>query len=219
MKKIIICCTILIFNCINNAQDLQPITDNHNFTKKYNMKSISYKDYSYSQFSFLRLKDSSSNKVFSVDSVSIPNINIHIATGWVNGARIGLRGHISKNISLEISVGIPVENLITGGEKEERYSLGINWHENSSSGLMIGLLCSNIIQPNKSYLYGIPNDKFLGYLRFSTSAGYLFSFSKNYVLFFRGGVIFFESTSSKVRVNNFKITPTLDFGIGWTFNL
>lgn len=219
MKKIIICCTFLIFNCISNARSPQLNSDNFINAKKVEIKSSSDKVYSYSQCHILSLKDSKPNMNFSADSVNVPNVNIHMAVGWVNGARVGLRGQISKNISLEISMGIPVENILAGGEREERYSFGINWHENSTTGLIISLLCSNIFQPNKSYLHGIPNDKFLGYLRFSTTAGYLFTFSKNYAAFIRGGLIFFESTSGKVRENSFKITPTLDLGIGWTFNL
>jgi len=152
------------------------------------------------------------------DTFQAPKFNLHIALGGVSGVRIGLRSHISQNISLEFSAGIPITHFIGGGEKEERYSLGITWHQSIKSGLMFSLICSNIVQPNKSYLLSIPNNRFFSYLRLSGYIGYFSDISPGFTYFIRGGTVFFESVHFKERENRFNPIPTFDIGMGWNFS-
>lgn len=152
------------------------------------------------------------------DTFQAPKFNLHLALGGVNGVRIGLRSHISQNISLEFSAGIPITHFIGGGEKEERYSLGINWHQSIKSGLMFSLICSNIVQPNKSYLLSIPNNRFFSYLRLSGYIGYFTDILPGFTYFIRGGTVFFESVHFKERKNRFNLIPSFDIGIGWNFS-
>lgn len=150
--------------------------------------------------------------------ISLPCFDLHIGAGTINGARLGLRTHFNEHFSIETSFGIPTTHFIGGGEREERYSLGINWHKTLPKGLMVSLICANLVQPNRSYP-SIPNNKFLNYLRISLNIGYLSTIGSNFTFFIRGGmgVSFVED----FRVKGHKVGFTanyLDLGLGKCFD-
>jgi len=153
------------------------------------------------------------------DSVDIPSFDIHLGAGSLCGARIGLRCHFINHFSFETSLGIPVSHFMGGGEREERYGIGINWHQYDSSGFIISLIFANRIQPNRTFPVDIPNDRFFSYLRFSINLGYFYKNSSNLIFFSRLGVIY-DLVQKDVNIYDGHLAgPNIDIGIGWCFDL
>ncbi len=150
------------------------------------------------------------------ENIVIPRFDVHIGAGWISGARIGFRFQHIEHFSFETSFGIPVTQFL-GGEREERYSLGINWHKTIPKGLMLSLICANLVRPDRAYP-NIPNNKFLSYLRVSLNIGYLSTIGSNFNFFIRGGVLY-DIVESQINSygGNFG-GPNLDLGIGWCFD-
>ncbi len=156
-------------------------------------------------------------KVMSTEKM-IPHFDLHIGAGTISGARLGLRAHFNEHFSFETSFGIPVTHFMGGGEREERYGIGLNLHQSSNSGLIISLICVAKVQPNISYP-SIPNNKLLNYLMTTLNIGYLFISTSNLTFFLRGGTGF--SFIEDFRFNRHKVNfgvYNLDFGLGWCFD-
>ena len=151
-------------------------------------------------------------------TISLPRFDIHLGAGTINGARIGLRTHFIEHFSIETSFGIPTTHFIGGGEREERYGVGINWHQSIQSGMMLSLICASRVKPDRAWRSSIPNNKLLSYLMVSLNIGYLSTIDSNFTFFIRGGV-FCDIVEDKI---NFNISNfgglNLDIGIGWCFD-
>ncbi len=152
--------------------------------------------------------------------ISLPRFDVHIAAGWISGARIGLRTLISEHFSFEISAGIPLTHFFGGGEREERYAIGINWHPFYISGIIISITCVTLVQPNVKYP-NIPNNRLLNYLTGSFSVGYLSNTTRDITFFIRGGIGFIEFVEDQpdkkysIRYNSI---PNFDLGLGFNFS-
>jgi len=152
-------------------------------------------------------------------TISLPRFDIHLGAGSINGARIGLRAHFTKHFSIETSFGIPATHFIGGGEREERYGIGINWHRSFQSGLMMSLLCAAKVWPDRSRMSSIPNNRLLNYVTVSLNIGYLSKIDSNFTFFIRGGVVGYEIIEDYIKVfkDRFGVL-NFDLGIGWCFD-
>lgn len=161
-----------------------------------------------------RSQEDSTREISWADSTNHPVFDIHVGAGWLSGARLGLRVHFFRNISFETSFGIPVSHFIVGGEREKRYGIGVNWHQDESSGLIVSLLFANIVQPNRSFPENVPNNKFFGYLRFSLNIGYYYWDKSNFVFFSRLGGIYDLVRDSNDHYRGHFSGTNIDIGIG-----
>jgi hypothetical protein len=160
----------------------------------------------------------STGKNISEKPVNLTPFDIHVGFVGQSGTRIGIRFFLSNHISFETSLGIPGGSFLYPTEQESRYGIGISWHHQDTSGLIVSMLASNVVKPNHVFP-DIPNNRFWDYLSFSLNAGYYYRSSSNFMFFsrFGGGYDLVKKSNSSRQESHFW-WPNIDIGIGWYFD-
>lgn len=85
-----------------------------------------------------------------------PTYDIHVGAGFVGGGRVGVRVRPLEHFSIEAGYGASLNNFVGLSDIDKRVVLGINWHEDSSSRLILSLLGAYARRPylsdNYSYI-------------------------------------------------------------------
>ncbi len=72
--------------------------------------------------------------------LKVPHLALEVGAGWVSGGRIGILTRVDRHWSAEFSYGYDIQNFYGGGNPNNRYGLGLNWHFSSNDNLVISLM-------------------------------------------------------------------------------
>lgn len=142
--------------------------------------------------------------------LKVPHLALEGGAGWVSGGRIGVLARVVKNWSMELTYGYDIQNFYGGGNPNNRYGIGLNWHPDKSHSLVVSM---NGAYSEDLSRAGIPPSVFI-----SANTGSLSMRKNNFGWSVRVGL--FVELRRDLYGHALKVRgcgPNLDITINWPF--